>query len=77
MDMSNEVKDTLIVSSGVINAVLPSWVSLVPQYMSGIESVLRIVVALATVIFLVERTLYYRKRSKKLDTYKDNERDDD
>ena len=64
--MSDQAKDSILIASGIINAALPSWVSLLPDATAAMEGVLRVVVAFATLIFLVSRIIYYRKKTKLL-----------
>lgn len=63
---SDQAKDSVLIVSGVINSVLPSWVSLLPDATAALEAALRILVAFATLVFLVSRILYYRKKTKLL-----------
>ena len=64
--MSDQAKDSILIASGIINAALPSWVSLLPDATAAVEGVLRLMVAVATLVFLVSRIIYYRKKTKLL-----------
>lgn len=66
MSNSDVAKDSIAIGAGVINAALPSWVSLVPQAADAIEASLRVAVGVATLAFLIFRTIYYRRKIKLL-----------
>jgi hypothetical protein len=73
---SDQAKDALLLASGIINAALPTWVSLLPDATEALEAALRIMVAMATLVFLVSRIIYYRKKTKLL-TRKNAKEDND
>lgn len=74
-EASEQLKDTALALFGVMNAVLPSWVKLIPEAFPIMEGGLRILVGFGTVGFLWHRSMYYRKRTKLLN--KDNNKDSD
>ena len=63
---SDQAKDAVIIASALINSALPGWVKLLPDATDAIEGVLRMMVAVATLVFLVSRIIYYRKKTKLL-----------
>ena len=76
MTASDTAKDSILIASGIINAALPKWVSLIPDAAPAIEAGLRMTVGLLTIIFLFSRIIYYRRKTKLL-TRKTAEKDDE
>jgi hypothetical protein len=76
MTASDTAKDSLLIASGIINAALPDWVTLLPQAAPAIEAGLRITVGLLTIIFLFSRIVYYRRKTSLLNR-KNAEKDDE
>ena len=77
MTPSDQAKDAVLVGAGIINAALPSWVSLLPDAAEAVEAALRLGVGFATLVFLVYRIFYYRKKLRLLTRKNANEDDND